>query len=191
MPFALRPIATGLPFAVAAAIMPVLVFFAPRSPTAIIIAVAVTGLAIAWWRRESPAAMDRGLAAILVALWAWAAVSVVWAPDLFFAGRGILKLAGNMLLGMLVLALARRLDAATCRLAGRALVGGFLAAIALLCVEVAFDAPIKRLLWGGLSAGGDFRDRLWLYGFFWANACASVLTVFVWPVAPFSPPWCS
>ena len=181
MPFPNRTTAAGLPFALAAGITPGIVFFAPRAPTPIVVAVVLAGLAIAYWRRERPAAADRGLAVLLVSLWVWAVASVIWTPDLYLGARGVLKLAGNLLVGMILLTLARRLGAAECLPIGWALIGGLLAALVLLGVELLLDAPIKRLLWGGMPVDENFRHILWLYGFSWANPCASVVAVFLWP----------
>ena len=167
--------------AFAAAITPGLTFFVPRAPTPVFLFVVLIGLGVLLWRKERPAPIDKGLVTILALLSAWTALSIIWAPDLYFSARGFFKLTGNILLGVLLLAVARRANASERLLVGQFAVAGFIPPLVILSVEVVFDAPIIRAIWGGLPASEGFLQSLEYYGQYWVNACASVTVVFIWP----------
>lgn len=174
--------AIGWVLALGMAITPGLTFFAARGPTPVFLVAALFGLGVLFRRRERPAAVDGALVAILGLLCGWTALSIIWAPDLYFSTRGFFKLSGNMLLGVALLAVARRANADERRLIGRFAIAGLILALVILSVEVVFDGPIKRATWGGMPVHEVFLYTIDTYGHFWANACASVVVVFIWPV---------
>lgn len=174
--------ALGWILALGVAITPSLTFFAARGSTPVFLVAALVGLGVLLWRKERPAPVDRALVAIFALLCAWTALSILWAPDLYFSARGFFKLTGNLLLGLVLLSIAGRANGDERRLIGRSAVAGFIPALAILGIEVVFDGPIKRMAWGGMPAHEVFLYTVDTYGHFWANACASVLVVFIWPV---------
>ena len=175
--------AAGLVYAATAAIAPTLLFFVPRSTTALAIATALAGLGFAMWRREWPRAMDKPFAHLFAGLCIWAALTIAWSPDTYLAARGVLKLTGNLLLGALLFGIARRLVETERRLVERALIGGFAVGLGLVTLEWLSDGAILRFFRGQPRSHTDVAFLLQLYGFFWLNACVALIIVFLWPVA--------
>ena len=178
-----KSLATGLAFGAAGAVAPVLVFFVPRSTTAVAITAALTALGFTLWRRERPRPLERPFALLFIGVCIWAALSVAWSLDTYVAARGVLKLAGNLVLGAVLLGVARRLTEPERRMAERALVGGFAGGLGLVTLEWLSDGAIIRLILGQPKSAEEYRFLLFVYGLFWLNASVSLLLVLYWPVA--------
>ncbi|MDP6884208.1 MAG: hypothetical protein QF830_08735, partial [Rhodospirillales bacterium] len=128
----------GWAFAVVAVAILPLALVAPRTPTALIIAAAVISLAAFWRHGRRITVFDTGIASLLVILVGWVAVSALWSLDTYFAVRGALKLAGNIVVGGCLFSIALRLAADERTLIERALAGGFWLTVAVLAIEALF-----------------------------------------------------
>ncbi|MDP6785614.1 MAG: O-antigen ligase family protein [Rhodospirillales bacterium] len=174
----------GWAFAVVAVAILPLALVAPRTPTALIIAAAVISLAAFWRHGRRITVFDTGIASLLVILVGWVAVSALWSLDTYFAVRGALKLAGNIVVGGCLFSIALRLAADERTLIERALAGGFWLTVAVLAIEALFDAPLSRLWEYGLGPPEKlYYEKLSDYGIFWLKPATSLVAIFVWPVA--------
>ena len=173
----------GLAFAAVAAAVPPLALFAPRASTPAVIALTIVCLAV-WWRQGRPVRVfDKGIAGLLAGLVAWAALSIMWSLDSTFAVRGVLKLAGNLLVGGCLLSFALALAADARGAVERALMVGMGLCVFVLAVEALFDAPMYRLLSFGPGGAEElFYFLLGDYGQFWLKPATSLTALFVWPV---------
>ena len=178
-----KSLATGLVFGAAGAIAPALLFFVPRSTTAVAVAAALTGLGFTLWRGDRPRPLERPFALLFIGVCIWAALTVTWSLDTHSAAWGVLKLSGNLALGAVLFGVARRLTEPESRVAERALVGGFAGGVGLVTLEWLSDGVITRLIAEQPGSTEEFRGILSIYGLFWLNACVSLLLVLYWPVA--------
>jgi O-antigen ligase len=168
---------------VAAAILP-LALVAPRTPTALVIAATIISLAAFWRHGRRIAVFNTDIAGLLLVLVGWVAVSAIWSLDTYFAVMGVLKLAGNLLVGGCLFSIALRLAADERTVIKRALAGGFWFTVAVLAIEAMFDAPLSRLWEYGLGPPEKFYyEKLSDYGIFWLKPATSLVALFVWPVA--------
>ena len=173
----------GWAFAVLAAVILPLALFAPRTPTALVIAATIISLAAFWRHGRRITVFDTGIAGLLIVLVGWVALSTLWSVDTYFAVRGTLKLAGNLLVGGCLFSIALRLAADERTLIERALAGGFWLTVAVLTIEVLFDAPISRLIQYGLGPPEElYYEKLSDYGIFWLKPATSLVALFAWPV---------
>jgi exopolysaccharide production protein ExoQ len=131
-----RPAAAEKVLVAAAAAMPVVGVLAPNG-LAVVLAVAAAGIALCDPEARRFAGVPRAILAIFVALLALALASCSWAPDPLEALDGIARLAAAGLAGLAVLSKARRLTAEGNRQLQLALLGGFVAGLAILLVEMA------------------------------------------------------
>jgi len=174
----------GWAFGIVAAVILPLALFVPRAPTALVIGATIISLAAFWRHGRRITIADTGIAGLLVVLVGWVAVSTIWSLDTYFAVRGVLKLAGNILVGGCLFSIALRLAADECTLIKRALAGGFWLTVAVLAIEALFDAPLSRLWEYGLGPPDKFYyEKLSDYGIFWLKPATSLVAIFVWPVA--------
>ena len=174
----------GWVFAVVAAVVLPLALVAPRAPTAMVVAATIVSLAAFWGQGRRITVFDTGIAALLMVLVGWVALSTLWSLDTYFSVRGVLKLAGNLLVGGCLLSIALRLAADESTLIERALAGGFWLTVAVLAVEALFDAPLSRLMQFGLGPPEElYYEKLSDYGIFWLKPATSLVALFVWPVA--------
>lgn len=173
----------GLAFAAVAAAVPPLALFAPRSASPAVVALTIVCLAAMWRQGRSIVVFDKWIAGLLVGLVAWAALSIMWSLDSYFAGRGVLKLAGNLVVGGCLFSVALALGADERGPVERALMGGLGLSVAVLAVEALFDGPIYRLVSFGPGGPEDFFFvLLGDYGQFWLKPATSLAALFVWPV---------
>jgi exopolysaccharide production protein ExoQ len=174
----------GWAFGIVAAVILPLALVAPRVPTALVIGATIISLAAFWRHGRRITVADTGIAGLLVVLVGWVAVSTMWSLDTYFAVRGVLKLAGNILVGGCLFSIALRLAADECTLIKRALAGGFWLTVAVLAIEALFDAPLSRLWEYGFGPPEKFYyEKLSDYGIFWLKPATSLVALFVWPVA--------
>ena len=163
--------------AAAAALAPVLAFFEPRWASPLIVAAAVVAFAATLLRKGRLHLPGRPLVVVLVLLCFWAAVTIIWSLDVWIATRGTLKLTGNLLVGVVLLSIAKDLDEGEARIVSFGLLGGFLLTLTALTVEVLFGGPISsRLI-------GIHPDTALLFGFFWLNSSLAILALTVWPLS--------
>ncbi len=173
----------GRAFAVLALMILPLALVAPRPSTAMVIAATIVSLAAFWRHGRRITVFDPGIAGLLMVLVGWVALSTLWSLDTYFAVRGALKLAGNLLVGGCLLSVALRLAADERTGIERALAGGFWLTVAVLAVEALFDAPISRLTKYGLGPPEElYYIKLSHYGIFWLKPATSLVALFVWPV---------
>ncbi len=172
----------GVLFAVIGSLVGPLMLFVSRAPTLIAIAGAVAGAILLWRQKGRFALPDRFLAGMLAGLLVWSALSAVWAIDTGEALSGTAKLAGNLMVGMLLIAIARNLSPADARLAGKALAIGCILAIAILAGEMLTGAPLSARIVQPQFDATTFAFQLDVFGAYWFNAAIGLLSLMVWPV---------
>jgi exopolysaccharide production protein ExoQ len=131
-----RPAIADTVLVAAAAAMPLVAVLAPNG-LAVVLAAAGAGLAFCDPETRRLAGVPRAISAIFASLLALALASCWWAPDPLEALDGIARLTAAGLAGLVVLSKARRLDADGSRRLQRALLGGFVAGLAVLLLEMA------------------------------------------------------
>jgi O-antigen ligase len=162
----------------AALLAPILALYAPRALAALLVVAAVAGaLARGLAGRGWP--VPRGLTAgIFAVALVWALASVAWGIEAKgLALQGILRLTLVTVSGLVLLRIVGELGAGEGRAIGRWLVVGVLVALALLAVERASDASIRRL-W---PLSPVFEGRDYIMGVF--NRGISVLALLSFPAA--------
>ena len=173
----------GRAFAVLAAVVLPLALLAPHAPAALAIVTAILSLTAFWRHGRQITVFDTGIAGLFMVLVGWVALSTLWSVDTYFAVRGTLKLAGNLLVGGCLFSIALRLAADERPLIERALAGGFWLTVAVIAIEVLFDAPLSRLKQYGLGPPEAlYYEKLSDYGIFWLKPATSLVALFAWPV---------
>ncbi len=160
----------------AAALAPVLAFFEPRWASPLIVAATVVAFAATLLCKRRLHLPSWPLVVALILLCLWAAVTIIWSLDVWIAARGAFKLAGNLLIGVVLLSIARDLDEGEVRFVSFGLLGGFLLTLTALAVEALLDGPIS-------SGFLDIHANTALFGFFWLNSSFVILALMIWPLS--------
>lgn len=162
------------PLTLLALIAPAVPIFAQRGQ---VMAVAVLGLAALalWLAARGPFRPLHPLPAraVAAAVVLWSAVSALWALDMALALRQTLQFAGGLLAFVLVMPVARGLDAAAARRVGLALAAGVVLAALLLAVDTWAGWPVQKLVQGGPVRPGSHLD----------NKALVTLSLLAWPAA--------
>ena len=165
----------GLVLAVFALLLAPLGLLADKAVVPLVLAAALAGGAAAGPQALPWRVLDRSLAAAVGLLTAWCLVASAWSFHPLAAAALALRV-GVLLVALLYLAsLAQRLEEAQRRRVRLAFCLGFIAAVLVLAVELAFGGPILTLLRG--AAGSDYATASRL------NRGVSATAILVWPLA--------
>ena len=156
--------------------------FVPRAPTLIALVGALGGAVLLWRRGSRLALPDRALLWIIAGLLAWTLLSALWAIDAVEALGSTAKLAGNLAVGMVLVAVAGGVTSGEARLAGRTLAIGCVLAVAIVSVEMLTGAPLSARFVAPQYDANLFAAQLSIYGAYWFNAAVSLLTLMIWPL---------
>ena len=138
---------------------------------------AVAGLVVGGlaWRAGLPLRLpDRPIAAVTLALLAWCAVTLFWAPGVERAAVLIGRVAVLLAAGGVLFATASALEDEARVLLGRCIALGVGLSVAIIVIELTLDYPITRLFRPG-SSGYEIRTAL--------NRGATAMAILVWPAA--------
>jgi O-antigen ligase len=165
----------GLVLAVFALLLAPLGLLADKAVVPLVLAAALAGGVAAGPQALPWRVLDRSLAAAVGLLTAWCLVASAWSFHPLAAAALALRV-GVLLVALLYLAgLAQRLEEAQRRRVRLAFCLGFIAAVLVLAVELAFGGPILTLLRG--AAGSDYATASRL------NRGVSATAILVWPLA--------
>jgi O-antigen ligase len=137
-----RPAAADRVLIAAAAAMAPIAVLAPNG-LAVLLALAGAATALCDPQARRFIGVPRAVGAIFAALLALALVSCLWAPNAAEALDGIARSSAAGLAGLAVLSKALRLDAGGLRRLQSALLGGFIAGLAILLVEMASQVAMQ------------------------------------------------
>jgi len=164
----------GLVLAVFALLLAPLGLLADKAVVPLALAAALAGGVAAGPQALPWRVLDRSLAAAVGLLIAWCLVASAWSFHPLAAAALALRV-GVLLVALLYLAgLAQRLEEAQRRRVRLAFCLGFVAAVLVLAVELAFGGPILTLLRG--AAGSDYATASRL------NRGVSATAILVWPL---------
>lgn len=172
----------GILFAALGGLVAPLMPFVSRAPTVLVTVGAVGGAILLWRRGGRPALPDRCLLWLLAGLLAWSALSALWAIDASEALSSTAKLAGNLSIGILFVAVATDVNPDEAKLAVRLLATGCLLSIAFMAFEILAGAPLSARIVGSRFDADIFAAQLAIYGAYWFNAAISLLTLMIWPL---------
>ena len=172
----------GILFAVIGGLIAPLMPFVSRAPTVLALAAAIGGVILLWRRGVRPAVPDRRLLWILAGLLTWAGLSAFWAIDALEALASTAKLAGNLSLGIALVAIAEKVNPAEARLAGKMLAAGCILTMVFMVIELLNGAPASALIVAPQFDADHFAFELQTYGAYWFNAAISLLSLMVWPL---------
>lgn len=165
----------GRAMAVVAGVTAPLAVIAPRG-LAIALPLAAVIASFAMWRSGRIALPPRPLLAVVAAFLAWAGASVTWAVHPELVWREWAQIAGVALAGLVLLGVARDLDAESRRRVGTALVVGVVAALGLLALEWASGLLSERSLGARLVPHQPFYPTVF-------NRGVATIALLVWPAA--------
>jgi O-antigen ligase len=132
--------------AAAAFLTPLLGVYVPRALAALLIVAAVAVLIVAGRNRSAWPIPRNRIASLLVIALGWALLTIAWGVEAKLSAlSGIARLACVIASLLIVNEAARRLATAQRETVCRALAAGFLLALALLAIDRASDASIRRL----------------------------------------------
>jgi O-antigen ligase len=125
----------------------------------------------------TPTPAVRATLALLAALAAWAFASTLWSVAPAASLRSCLSAVGLGALGLVLLARARRLDAASRRRVATGIIGGVASGIVLLEIEIVTNGGLTAALRSALGDGERPPELVHL------NRAATALALLVWPAA--------
>jgi exopolysaccharide production protein ExoQ len=159
-----------------AILTPLFALFLPKG----LVALLVAGILIGAFRRNPldglRIVLPKSILIGLIGLSFWAATTSFWAIETSDAVVGALKIAGNLTIGALFVGTAAQLTRSERAWAGHLLVVGWATALATVLIELTFDAPVFRAIYG--SRFPAYTDAP-----FWLNAGIVTLILCYWPVS--------
>ena len=172
----------GWLFAGLGLLLPIMVLFAPRTPTALAVLAAAASAVIIVTRRPAFRLPAPGVFATLAGLCGFAALSTLWSLDPPLAWQGAAKLLGHIVVGLLLIGGATLLTAEERRRALLGLAVGVAAALIILAAESFLGSMVSKLLADKDRDLVDLDFQVNIYGAYWFNAGGSVIAILVWPL---------
>jgi len=166
--------ATSLVLALAGAVLPGLAVLADKAVVPFLLLTTLVAGRLAWREGWRPARPDAAIWAVM-AVFAWGLVSCFWSTVPLHGAQTAVRLTVLVLVGWCLIDVARHVSAHAGNTILLAWTGGFLAALAIIAIEVGFNQPIYRTLTATAFDEAVMLSRI--------NRGATFLAIVIWPLA--------
>ncbi len=156
-------------------VLPLLSLLAQRGVVALLLVTAVLACFVVWRAERRLPVPDRAITMACGALLLWCAAASFWGFDVTRSLILTLRIGVIFAAGLMLSAIACRLDHGIREKLGNWLLAGISASLVLAAVETAFDYPIFGAITGSSSDLADLSYRL--------NRGATAMAMMVWPAA--------